>query len=216
MFNSRGVVYVVSYTGSSEAPAETATADRFLNSFKLIGGCEDLITVPSGSNPFLWFSGLLNTETGWHRVDSPYGIGFLFPAPGHLQWTDEPGPAGVIRHYTYSFSSDEYLFSAEILDGYKPALRTSRAQLQTELGSYLARTKRDLESGGYKIGECKPISTGDRAGYDCALTLPGGELSGHGQVYVTPTRNFFITAFRYARVTDEKPIARFLESLRID
>lgn len=215
-FYSAGILYVLYFAGVSDAPAETLMADKFLTSFKLAGGCHDSISVPAGSNPLVWFSGSLDPETGWHQVSSPYGARFLFPDPGSLRWVDDRPPSGVIRHYTYEYRSPEYLFNVEIFSGYKPATRATAAQRKQELDRYLAQTKAELSGGGYLVGECKPVGTGDRAGYDCPLKLTGGELTGHAEVFISPTRNFLLTAFRYHPQSDEQPVERFLSSIEIE
>jgi hypothetical protein len=214
-YSSAGNIFYLEYFGNSDSPAEKAIADRYMNSFKVFGGCHDLISVPPGVNPMIWFSGSTDHETGWHRVDSPYGISFLVPSPGSLRWVDEPYPVGIIRHYTYEFRAPGYLFNVEIFDGYKAAGRATPAQRKLELDRYLAATKKELATGGYIVGECTAIGTGDRAGYDCGLKLTGNEMSGHAAVFVSPTRNYMATAFRYNPGSDEAPILQFLASLEI-
>lgn len=215
-FSSGGIVYFLFYFGNSEAPSEMGTADRFLNSFKVIGGCRDLVSVPAGANPLVWFSGTLDLDTGWHRVDSPYGATFLFPAPGQLRTTDEHTATGPIRRYAYEYESAEYVFTVQILEGYRAANRATAAQRKTELERYLTTTKNELTTNGYQVGECKSIGQGDEAGYDCLLKMSGNGLSGQARIFVTPTRNLFLTAFRSVRTADESALPKFLDSLKFE
>jgi hypothetical protein len=216
MFSSRGLLYLLLYAGATDDAKEAALANRFLNGFKITGGCADKVSVLPGDEPLRWFSGTYDTTTGWHRVESPYGASFLFPAPGKLKWVDDPTPAGIIRQYTYEFHSDEFLFSVEISRGYKPTTRTSPTQQDAEFGKYFEKTKKNLIEMGYQLGECKAVQQGPRNGRVCPMTLSGGGLSGQMQVFLTPTRNYFITAFRYHQSIDEQPITRFLDSVIID
>lgn len=214
-YSSAGNVFYLEYFGNSDSAEETATANRFLNSFKVFGGCRDAISVPAGANPMVWFSGTLDPETGWHRVDSPYGASFLFPEPGQLEWYDERGASGTIRHYTYEYRSGEYLFTVEIANGYRAANRGTTAQRRLELDRFLTAKKKELTAGGYRFGECKPLIMGDAAGSTCPLTLPTDDVTGGAQVIVAPTRTLFVTAFALQSSSNTDAVDRFLNSIEL-
>lgn len=215
VFTAANMAFYLFFGGSGDTPAERALGNRFLNSFSVAGGCERAVT-PRPASGLKLPPPTLDTASGWLRFDAPQGISFLFPGAASAGQELNPSPAGLATHYTYSYDDSSYLLSVEVYDGYKPQLRTSAAQQEAALNQALARQRQTMEAGGFKFGACTVICSGEIPGRECLLTIAGSSVAGRAQMFLTPTRTFFVTAFRSEPDVDELPLTRFLAALKID
>lgn len=215
-FSSGTVVYMLFYGGASESPAESALADRFLNSFSMIGGCKPVPAESNRTSGFTTVPGTVDGDTGWQRFEPFIGISFLLPGPASMKVDVEPKEINPQRRYVHQYLGKNFMLGSIVYDGYPAPARTDRLSAAAADRRALAMARVELEANRYRVGECRPFPLGTISGFECDFTLPGSELNGRARIFATPTRDIIFMASRGTANGELDAIERFFSSIRIE
>lgn len=217
IFSSYKTIYSIYFAGRSDSAAEGTIADEFLNSFNLTGDCQ----TTSAAKPLVpdvvrQVPGVLDQETGWHQIDSPYGVRFLVPALPMLETGKITTAPGDRFHHLYLEANADHNYTIDVID-VTPGDPVKSASQQTD---FLLKNdepiRTEMAMYAWKVDAGKPITNGTVPGREYALTNLRTGAVGFARMYITTTKLFRVIAFAQDTPAGKEKLQRFLDSIKID